>query len=562
MYKHYPMRPKKLTASFARKEYAGLLEQLPEAEVFDTASLWLELFAQWNELKSYIGSEASRIGFRYSQNMFDKVAEAEDRYLREKLAPAVEDPEHRLTLAFLASRHREAIAKKYGQQLIPTYETDVKPSDPININQRIAAGRLAQNYEKKIAGAMVSIQGQKMTLWKSRAYYQSPDEAVRKEAFLANRGWFLSHRVEMASIYDQLVKLRQKMAENVGYKNFIPFAYESLGRTDYDAAMVGRFRANVKKYAVPLNRTLAGKRAEALGKLKLKPWDAYDPRTTLPMGIMSVESQLGNAQLLFDKLSPELGKHFKKMRRLGLIELENRPGKRSGAYCTEFSDEEKVLIFCNSTGDADDLESLTHEMGHAFQGWESQSIEAVDLQWGTLDLCEVFSTGMEFLSLPHIDEFLSEEHAKKFRIGRWEQSISMLCYVCVVDEFQHWVYENPKMTAQARDDTWYSLVKEYMAPIDDSGYEPYQKARWYGQGHIFVSPFYYIDYALAETCALQLALLASEDRQNALDVYLKMCRIGGTKSFLEAIRYGGMRSPFDEPLMKELMVHAAKQVGL
>lgn len=561
-FKHYPLRPKKLTSGFASKEYAVLLMELEVAEASSSPRLWLRLFKKWNELKSYVGSEGSRISYQYSQDMHNKQIEEQEKYFREKVIPVIEEPEHLLTKAFLASKHRADIAEKYGQQLVPLYETDVRPSDPINTIPRIEAGKLGKRYEKKIAGAQVVVQGKKITLWKSRSYYESPEESVRKEAFLANRGWFLSHHEELSSMYGQLVSLRHEMARNVGYKNYIPYAYEALGRTDYDASRVRNFRQNVKKYAVPLNRQLATKKAEALGKKLLKPWDSYDPSTTLPLGVVPVDTQLQKAQIMFDELSPKLGAHFAHMRKNNLIDLENRAGKRAGAYCTEFSDEQKVLIFCNSTGEAEDIETLTHEMGHAFQGWESQHIEAVDLQWGTLDLCEIYSTGMEFLSMPYLNNFMSEQNSNKFRLGRWEKAISTLCYVSVVDEFQHWVYENPGATATERDERWCLIAEDYSPVVDHSGYEQYRKARWYGQAHIFVSPFYYIDYALAETCAIQLALLATNDHSKALKTYIKMCRIGGTKSFLEAVEYGGMRSPFDSSLMKELMEYAARETGL
>ncbi|MBA3757788.1 M3 family oligoendopeptidase [Candidatus Saccharibacteria bacterium] len=561
-FKHYPNRPTKLTSGFAKKEYGKLLRNLKAAELSADPTLWIELYGRWNELKSYVGSEASRISYRYSQNMGLKKSEDDEQYVREILAPAVEEPEHILTKAFLDSKHLQAVADKFGRRLISIYEADLKPSDPVNTKQRIAAGKLAKKYEKTVASAQITVQGEKMTLWKSRSYYESPDESIRKEAFLANRGWFLDHHDELSSIYDQLVQLRHKMAQNVGHENFIPYAYEALGRTDYGPSQVRNFRENVKKYVVPLNRQLVSQISQSLGKTILKPWDGYDPRTSLPLEITPVKSQLNKSQILFNKLSPKLGKYFEIMRENGLIDLENRPGKRSGAFCTDFSDEQKVLIFCNSTGESDDISTLTHEMGHAFQGWESQHIEAVDLQWGTLDLCEIHSTGMEFLCLPFISEFLNEENTQKFQLSRWEQAISTLCYVSVVDEFQHWVYEKPQSTIAERDEKWCSISQEYFPQADYSGYEQYRKTRWYGQSHIFVSPFYYIDYALAETCAIQLALMASIDHQAALRTYMKLCRIGGTKGFLEAVKYGGLRSPFEPELMKDLMKFATKQASL
>ena len=295
----------------------------------------------------------------------------------------------------------------------------------------------------------------------------------------------------------------------------------------------------------------------------LKPWDScYSPSLNLPRGIAPVEKQVESAQRVFDKLSPVLAAHFRRMREEDLIDLENRKGKRSGAYCTSFSDEGRVAILCNSTGDEDDVRTLMHEMGHAFQGWESQPIEAVDLQWPTSDACEIHSMGMEYLSMKHMDEFFSEEEASKFRRNRWRQAVSLLCYVSIIDEFQHWIYENPNATPEERDEAFNRISETYQPGLDYSDNPEYQALRWYAQGHLFWMPFYYIDYAIAETGAMQLALIDSEDPKKALDTYLELCRIGGQKSVLDIFRSTGLRSPFDPDVMKDLMEHAEAELRI
>lgn len=561
-FKHYPKRPKKLTAKFVADEYARLLQKLPAAEASKSPDEWLELYRDWNSLKSYVSSEASRVSFRYSQDMSDKKNEVAEKYFREKVYPVIEQPEHRLIKAFLTSKHRGALAKHFGAQLPVIYEKELKPSDPVNTKQRVAASKLAVEYEKTVAKALIKIGGQEMTLWKSRSFMESPEEALRKEAYLANRGWFLSQHPKLSKLYGQLVNLRVQMAANVGYNSYIPYAYEMMGRTDYGPDEVRDFRQNVKRYIVPLSRQLAVQHAAALNKKQLRPWDGYDPTTSLPLGIAPVKTQIDKSRRVFNRLSPSLAARIEQMWREGLIDLENRPNKRSGAYCTDFSDEGKVAIFCNSTGDADDVETLTHEMGHAFQVQESQRIEAVDLHWGTLDLCEVFSTAMEFLVQPYINEFFDEENAQKFIRGRLAQSVGMFCWVCAVDEFQHFVFENPRPSAGQRDDKWLELIDTYLPPADYTGYEKYRKLSWYGQSHIFVSPFYYIDYALAEACALQLADIAEKDKDRALGTYFKMARLGGTKSFVAALEHGGLRSPFDDETFRQLAGFLSHRLGL
>jgi M3 family oligoendopeptidase len=304
--------------------------------------------------------------------------------------------------------------------------------------------------------------------------------------------------------------------------------------------------------------------AKSLGAEKLRPWDiGFEPALEIPMNSVPVGSQLERAQRVFDRISPRLSHHFSMMREAELIDLENRPGKTAGAFCTSFPDERRSAILCNSTGEAADVGTLMHEMGHAFQSLESmQDDRPAELLWPTMDAAEVHSMGMEYLSMSRLDEFFSASDAEKFRKKRWKRAIELLCYVAIVDEFQHWVYANPKASIDERDQTWSGLVKTYQPSIDYSGYEQLVPLRWYAQMHIFGSPFYYIDYAIAETGAMQLALLDAKDPKKAIEVYLELCRLGGAKSVLKIFSSAGLESPFSGESMQNLMAYAAQQLGL
>ncbi len=558
-YKYYANRPSKLTAAFAKKEYAKLLARLPTAESNEKPHLWIELFTSWNALEGYIGSEFSRIGYEYSKDLTNKKLDARQQYLREKISPVIDQPEHQLVKAFINSRHRSAIAKRFGEQLIPAYKTALKPLDPVNTPLNIKIGNLYTKYEKIIGGAKIKLGDKTLNLWGARALQHSDDPQVRESAFIAVSKWFVKNQAKLAKIYDEQVKLRDQAAKNLKYKNYIPLAYESRGRQGYGEAEVAQFRQLVLKHLVPLFQKIAASRAKQMSQASLKPWDIHhDPARSIPLGTVPVNKQFEHAQAVFDRLSPILAKHFKVMRDKNLIDLETRPNKQSGAYCTAFQDEDKVAIFLNSTGDPDDVRVLMHEMGHAFQFWESQHIESVDLQVGTAELAEVYSMGMEFLSLPYMDEFFSEQNAKKYSQYKWVDSIYTICYVCVVDEFQHWVYKNPGASLQARDKAWAVSYAKYLPFVDFTNLEKYLSVRWYAQSHIFGAPFYYIDYALAETCAMQLGVLAAEDHSKTVKKYLQMCQLGGTESFLDTLKSTNLRSPFEEQLIIDLKKQAEK----
>ncbi len=562
-YQHYPNRPKKLTKEFIEAEFAKLVDRIPAAEASDSPTLWLELYRDWNALGSYASGEGSRINYEHARDMANPAWDEAERYYREEATPALENGSAVLLDAFLKSRHKKAIGEKYGPYLIDALETNVEPLAPVNSDLRVKANDLVDRYEKVVSSGEVVIQGETMTLARARGLQNSSDAATRKAAWLEYRKWFLDHHDELAGIFDKLVKLRDEMGRNLGHGNFIPLGYQTMRRTDYGPEQAKAFRESVHEYAVPLFKQLLEGQARALGTPTMKPWDAgYHPAYTLPVGIAPIDRQLENAEHLFQEISPRLANHFTRMRKEGLIDLENRKGKRAGAFCTMWPDEQRMAIFCNSTGDEGDVGTLVHEMGHAFQGWESQKIEAVELRWPTSDAAEIHSMGMEFLALPHLHWFFKPEDARKYRRHHIADTVYLMCYIAVVDEFQHWVYENPDATPGERDEKWVEFSDIYMPGFDYSGYEPFLYARWYAQGHIFATPFYYIDYAIAQTAAMQLGMMDAEDHQKALNTYFKLCELGGTLSVLAIFQAAGLRSPFDPATMRDLMEYAAREVGV
>ena len=558
---HYPNRPKKLTAEFINQEYAKLLMDLPAAESSTTPELWLELFSRRNALISYISSEASRIGFAYSANTTNKKMEAANKYVEERIEPAFAKPDMKIIKAFVASQHRQAVADRYGQMLIVEAESVVKILSPVNIPLDVKLNRLATKYYKLVAGAKVRVRGKTVNLPTLRSYSFSPDRALRKEAYLAGSKWFNSKHKTLSEIYAEMVRLRHQEAVNLKMQNYIPYSYIARSRHGYGHQEVANFRSLVRKHLVPLMKEVHLRRAQELGDKKLKYWDImYDPASEMQMGITPVSKQMANTSKLFKKMSPIFSKHFEFMRRHKLIDLETRPNKQGGGYSTDFTDENKSVIFLNSTGDPDDVTVITHEMGHAIQSMESFHIESVELQQPSHELAEVFSMGLEFLVLPYMEIFFDKENSRKFTLKKWHDTLYYACYICIVDEFQHWVYKHPKASPNNRDKAWALIFKRYFPAVDFSGYEQYKSVRWYAQSHIFVSPFYYIDYALAEMAAVQLAVMAEKNHAKTLKSYLKLCKLGGTRTFVDALKLAGLESPFSEKLMIKVKKKLAKEL--
>lgn len=552
-----------MTPESLQSRFKQIKSKIAAAESESIADQWIQAFSEWNEIKAEFQGETARVRYALSKNLADKNVEARDAYFREKVSPVYETECFELNRAFLKSRHREAVAEHFGRELLSTLKVQEMPLAPVNADLRVKDGDAAHRYTKRVGQGVVRVQGKEMPLSFAQSLAKSPDLAIRKEAFMAYRQWFLDHRSELASIYSEMVRLRHQMARNLGLQNFIELGHAGMGRTDYGANEIARFRDAVRRHIVPLEKKVNERKARAHGTTKLHAWDmSYDPSRTLPRGIAPVASQLDRASRVFSRVVPQLAHHFEQMRKEGLIDLEARPNKQAGAFCTSFADTKKVAILCNSTGDAEDVSTLMHEMGHAFQGSESQRIESVDLRWPTYDACEIHSMGMEYLSQRAIGEFFDEENAKKYCMNRYEDAISLISYVCVVDEFQHWVYANAEASESERDAKWCELFDQYKPGIDFTGVEPMKYARWYAQGHIFRAPFYYIDYAIAETGALQLALIDSRDQSLAQAKYLELCCLGGTLSVLKLFKKVDMRSPFDETLIADLAALIQSRIGL
>jgi M3 family oligoendopeptidase len=497
--------------------------------------------------------------------MGDSDAEKAESDHRQQVVPVAEGAEAQLVAALLGSQHSAAVATRFGGQLLNVLRVAEPTLSPTNSEQRVQLGDLAQQYDKLVAGGEVQVLGETLTLSKARSRMASDDGELRRASFEAYWGWFLENREELASIFHQQVQLRDAMGKRLGHENFVPLGYAGMQRTDYGPKESAMFRESVLKHVSPLFARLCKQQATSLDEETLRPWDAgYHPEFSLPMTVAEpVDGQLDKMGRVLDRLSPKLATHFNRMRKESLIDLENRKGKAAGAYCTSFSDEGRAAIFCNSTGGAADVSTLCHEMGHAFQAWESMWIEAVDLRWPTSDAAEIHSMGMEYLCLPFLDEFFSEEQRDVFTRSRWLKGITLCCYVCTIDAFQHWVYEHPAATPDERDDEFSRLRDAFMPGMDWSGPAArFTATRWYAQLHLFRYPFYYIDYAIAETSAMQLAMLDAEDHGACLEKYLDLCHRGGSESLLGLLDSAGLRSPFGGDLMEQLTTHAAQKLGL
>jgi M3 family oligoendopeptidase len=370
--------------------------------------------------------------------------------------------------------------------------------------------------------------------------------------------WFEENRSSLDRIFHQQVELRHAMARKLGFENYIGLGYARMKRVDYTQDDVERFRAAVREDLVPLCTELRARQAKRLGVEKLMFWDeaVHDPQGN-PAPRDDHDWLVARAQEMFDAMGGGLDDFFRLLRAAELTDLKNRPTKSPGGFCTSFPSVGLPFIFANFNGTKHDVEVFTHEMGHAFQAYQSREQPMVDYLWPTYESCEIHSMGLEFLTWPHMELFFGND-AERFRQIHLEQALLFIPYGVAVDHFQHLVYAWPDATPAERHAMWQQMETMYL-PWRDHGDLPHVRegGAWQFQRHIYLNPFYYIDYTLAQTCALQLWARSLQDPAGTLEAYVALCRRGGEAPFQELAQSAGLVSPFQPGCLSAVIRQAS-----
>ncbi|MGL4739053.1 MAG: M3 family oligoendopeptidase [Cellulosilyticaceae bacterium] len=511
-----------------------------------TADVVLEAFHGVNVLKNTLGTMESLSYIRSSINTNDAFYEEEMNYWSE-YQPLFQELDTDFFRAVIESPFRADIEAVTGSQYMRLLECQLQTFAPEIIGELQEENRLVLEYNKLIASAQIPFQGKVHNLSGMMPYMIHKERQVREDASVAYFHFFEEQEEALDRLYDELVKVRDRMAKKLGYENYIPLAYKRLNRTDYDASKVAVFREQVLKYIVPAASKLYERQQVRLGLESLRYFDLgyeFETGNATPKGDAAYILDMGHK--MYGELSKETAAFFEFMVENQAMDLETKPGKQAGGYCTYINDYSSPFIFSNFNGTSGDVDVLTHEAGHAFQVYRSRGIEQPEVIWPTLESCEIHSMSMEFITWPWMDLFFKEE-TEKYKFSHLGSAITFIPYGVTVDAFQHFVYEHPEVSPAERKAAWRELEKIYLPHKNYEGCEILERGGWwYKQGHIFKSPFYYIDYTLAQICALQFWKKFQDDREGAWKDYLRLCDQGGTQSFLELVDTANLISPFNE----------------
>jgi M3 family oligoendopeptidase len=533
-----------------KRQFEAALEKFNGAHSIEEQS---QAMNEINRIKNDLGTMFNLCSIRHSIDTEDEFYKTEQDYMDE-LDPEIEGLTTKYYQALVQSRFRQELEEKWGTQLFALAESQLKTFKPEVIPLLQKENRLSTEYTKLIASAKIAFEGEERTLAQLEPFIQANDRGMRKWASEAKFNFLAEHQGELDRIYDELVKVRTEIAQKLGFKNFVELGYHRMMRTDYNAEMVAGYRKQIKDFIVPIATKLKERQRVRIGVEKLKYYDEgfnFPSGNPAPKG--SPEWIIENGQRMYEELSQETGEFFRFMQDHHLMDLIAKKGKAGGGYCTYIENYKSPFIFSNFNGTSGDIDVLTHEAGHAFQVYSSRSFEIPEYYWPTYEACEIHSMSMEFFTWPWMELFFKEE-ADKYRFAHLSDALLFLPYGVSVDEFQHWVYENPSATPKERNLKWREIEKKYLPHRDYDGNEYLENGCfWQKQGHIFNDPFYYIDYTLAQICAFQFWKRSRENHQEAWKDYLDLCKLGGSLSFLKLVEAAHLVSPFEDGCVESVV---------
>lgn len=549
--------PKFSELPYVRPDLDDYKRQIDQIEVDFKAGSSAENHAAqidtWNTLRKHAATMHSLAEVHFSQDVSNKKFKDEKHFFDEQ-SPLMMEWNTAIEKLIVSSPHRPELEKKYGALFFRRLEDSLLVFAPEVKVLMVQESELCTSYNEITASAKIELDGTIYNLSTIAKKSIDLDRGTRQRATKAQYEFIQSNGQEIDRIYNELVKLRTKKAKALGFKSYTEFRYVEFGRVDYDSSKVEIFRKQVLDYVVPLVQKLKHAQAHRLG---LDHVQLHDEKLQFKDGNPIAQGEhdfiVEAASKMYSELSPETNEFFSLMLDRDLMDLKSRDNKAVGGYCTSFVDYGIPFIFANFNQTTHDVEVLTHEAGHAFQSYRSRNLELLEYYWPTAESCEIHSMAMEFLTWPWMKDFFGDQ-TEKFKFYHLAGALQFLPYGCAVDQFQHWVYANPDASPSDRNNQWKELEALYLPWRDTSGVPAAEEGRqWQFQRHIIESPFYYIDYALAQTCALQYWQASLVDRDATFANYLKICDVGGSQSFLEIVKTGNLRSPFDPGCLSDIV---------
>ena len=538
------------------KQIAPLFDQLesraPQCQSAAELERWL---LDWSELSAVLDEESSR---RYiAMTCHTDNSEAEKAYLHflENVEPQIKPRQFALEKIYVAHPQRSALPKSRYEVFDRDTKNQVELFRPENVPLETEEAILCQQYQKLSGSLTVNFRGEEKTLVQMGRYLEEPDRTLRQEAWELVARRRLQERDQFENQFDQLIKLREQIAHNAGFANYRDYAFRHFGRFDYTPKDCTKFHDAVASEVMPVVRALQAERRRHLGLDQLRPWDlAIDPLNRPPLKpFQQVSEMVSRTQEIFNKLDSELARGFRQMQDLRLLDLDNRKSKAPGGYQDTLNEARLPFIFMNAVGVQRDVETILHEAGHAFHALATRDEDLRAYRHAPIEFCEVASMSMELLGNEFLEEFYSDNEANRARRVHLEGVVAVFPWIATVDAFQHWIYTHPNHSRTERAAAWMQLMDRFSGDVDWSGHEDARAFLWHKQLHIFLHPFYYIEYGIAQLGALQVWANSRRDKVRALTDYKQALALGGARPLPELFQAAGCRFQFDQKTIGPLI---------
>ncbi|QEL79348.1 M3 family oligoendopeptidase [Bacillus sp. JAS24-2] len=435
-----------------------------------------------------------------------------------------------------------------------------------NIELEIKEDKLVTEYFEITGGLSGIWDGEEKTITELQSYLQDSNRDIRKKAKTIISEQFLSVEKELQNILNQLIEIRHQKAKNIQLENYRDYMFKKYERFDYSAKDCYELAESIRKYVVPLKDKIMLEKKEKLQVDTLRPWDvsAVTPDQKVLKPIANENDLIEKSTHIFNKLDVEFSALLNQMYKHDCLDLTSRKGKAAGGFCEYLPASQLSFIFMNLNYTQDDIITFIHEMGHSIHNELIKPLELRQYIEIPAETAELASMTMELFSLNYWDTFYTDKRdLKQAKINFFKGVISYLPVMLIVDQFQHWLYENPIHTSEERNEKYLQLQKHYQSSvIHIDGYENWIATSWLPVLHIFEVPFYYIEYAIAQLGALQMYKQYKEDPKQTLENYKKALSLGSSQSIKEVYDAAGIRFDFSGETIKELMLFVEKELEL
>ena len=531
-------------------------KNLVTREINSHASLekWLQ---DHSELEAVVNEDSCWRQIKMTCDTENKSLEDAFNYFCMEIQPHIQPYADAINKKLIASPFLDTLDKEKYHTYLRGIRKSIELFREENIPLQAEISVLQQHFGQITGAMMVTVNGEEYTLQQAAKFLENPDRNVREDVYRKIQDTRLAGKQQLDELYDKLIALRNKEAQNAGFENYRDYRFKELGRFDYTKEDCFKFHDAVKQYVLPLVNDIYKKKQQKLGLQNLRPWDLdAEPAGTAPLRPFKTGEELLQKSIdCFTKLQPFFGECLQKMQQLKHLDLESRKGKAPGGYNCPLAESGAPFIFMNAAGQMNDVTTMVHEGGHAVHSFLAHPLPINGFKEYPMEIAEVASMAMELFSMDYWETFFDNDAdlqtAKEHQL---ERVITIFPWIAIIDKFQHWLYEHPSHTYEERTQAWVATLDEFNDDVVDyNGLDDYRNNAWQRQLHLFEVPFYYIEYGIAQLGAIGMWMQFKKNKQAALDNYCNALALGGTKTLPELYKTAGLEFDFSPEKIKVLM---------